>query len=185
MRPLVATCAISILLGMPGTAASQAPADEIRGRVKTGQKVSITDDQGREFKGRLSELSTAGLSILMAGERTEIPYDAIVRIDRPHDSLANGALIGLAAGAGLGFAALISEENSACGPEEWFCSDPDGGDYALVTLIMGGLGSAVGVGVDALIRRERSIYRRGGGPRITVSPALGRNARGAALSIAW
>ena len=34
----------------------QIDADEIRRRVKEGQKISIVDDQGRELTGRIGEL---------------------------------------------------------------------------------------------------------------------------------
>jgi hypothetical protein len=51
--------------------------------------------------------------------------------------------------------------------------------------VFGGLGTAVGVGIDALIHRDREIYRRGGGALATVGPVLGRGLRGAVVSVTW
>jgi fermentation-respiration switch protein FrsA (DUF1100 family) len=53
------------------------------------------------------------------------------------------------------------------------------------TLLFAGLGTAVGVGIDALIRRDRAIYRRGAGAHMTVAPALGRGVLGALVSVTW
>jgi hypothetical protein len=145
--------------------------------------VWITDDQGQEFKGRISNLTAESLSVLHGSDRANIPYASIVKIDRPHDGLANGALIGLGVGAALGFAAILDAES--CDESEFFCGDPGAGSYVGGALLGGGLGSAIGVGIDALIRRNPTIYRRGGGTRITFSPTVARGARGAVLAISW
>ena len=58
--------------------------------MKDGQKVSITDDQGQEFNGRIGTVAADGLRMLVEGKRVDVAYDRIVRIDRPHDGLANG-----------------------------------------------------------------------------------------------
>lgn len=186
MRPVLAICAAVGVLLVSATAAAQTGDADIQGRVKEGQNVSITDDQGREFNGRIGNITAKGLTILSRGARQDVPYGEIVRIDRPHDSLANGALIGLAVGAALGFGAIASEDNRSCDPGTFFsCSDPGTGGYVAGAAILGGLGSDVGVGVDALIHRDRNIYRRGGSPRVTLSPAFGRGVRGATVSVSW
>jgi hypothetical protein len=70
--------------------------------VKPGQKVSITDDGGQQLHGRIGEMTADALTVLDDGKSAAVGYERIVTIDRPNDSLANGALIGLGAGARWG-----------------------------------------------------------------------------------
>ena len=112
----------------PAAAQTSGPsdADVIRQRVREGQKVRITDDQGREWQGRIEALGPDNL-VLWAKDRQrrDLPYAAILRIDRPHDTLANGALIGFLSGAIYGVAALVAEANADCEPGAFFdCGDP-------------------------------------------------------------
>jgi hypothetical protein len=175
----------------PGATAQAAPppndTDRIRQRVKEGQQVRITDDKGQEWRGRISALAADGLTVVTRDrQRTDIAYGSILRIDRPEDSLANGALIGLGAGAALGFASVIAEENAECEPGGFFsCGDPTAAAYVVIPAILGGLVAAVGVGVDALIRRDPTLYRRAGGARLTVVPVLGPGTRGVAAALRW
>jgi hypothetical protein len=177
-------CLVATFIGtIP--AAAQTTADAIRSTTSEGQKVSITDDQGREFKGRISRLTAGSLSLLGNKTSTDIPYDQIVRIDRSHDGLGNGALIGFGVGAALGLASIAYEDTRSCDPMAfWDCSDPSSGSYAAVSMIFGGLGAAVGVGIDALVHRDPALYRRGT-TRISLAPTLGRGKRAAVLSVSW
>ena len=52
-------------------------------------------------------------------------------------------------------------------------------------LVFGGIGAGIGVGVDALIRRERVIYRRDGRPQTRVAPVVGPGVGGAVVSVTW
>jgi hypothetical protein len=175
--------AIAVLSSSPVWAQSEA--DAIRGRVKDGQRVSIIDSQGQEINGRIDAITADGLSLLAHGKSTRLQYEQIIRIDRPHDGLANGALIGLGAGAAL-FVLAQALDSHDCAPGAYLCSgSPSGGEYALGALLGGGLGTAVGVAIDALIHRERQIYRRGGQARLTVTPALRDGSRGAVVSLSW
>ena len=102
-------------------------AEAIRRRVAEGQQVRITDDEGREWRGRIQVLARDTLTLVLKDrQQRDVPYGNIIRIDRPHDSLANGALIGFAAGAGLGLFAVISEENEAPATIHLFPGSPDG-----------------------------------------------------------
>jgi hypothetical protein len=98
--------------------------------------------------------------VVSGQSRSDVPYAQIVRIDRPHDGLANGARIGFASGAALGLLAIAADDARECSSDVWFdCSNPTAGAYALGTLVTGGLGAAIGVGIDALIHHDRTIYR--------------------------
>jgi hypothetical protein len=193
MSPIVRALAfvgLAVLL-TSGHASAQTEAHDIRARVKEGQKVSITDDRGYEFNGRITTIAADALTVTPdEPPRVVVPYAQIVSIDRPHDTLNNGALIGLAFGAALGFGAMAAEAHRSCTPDSGpfgddDCSDPTGAGYIGGALLIGGLGSAVGVGVDALIRRDRGIYRRGGNAQVGLSPVLARGRRGAVLSMSW
>jgi hypothetical protein len=193
MSPIVRACAFvgAVLLLTPGHASAQTEADDIRAQVKEGQKVSITDDQGYEFNGRITAITADALTVTSKeAPPMVVPYAQIVRIDRPHDTLDNGALIGLAFGAALAFVAMADEAHRSCTPDmgPWGdddCSDPTGAGYIGGALFAGGLGLAVGVGVDALIRRDRGIYRRGEKAQVGLSAVLARGKRGAVLSMSW
>ena len=161
---------------------AQTDVENIRTRVKDGQKVSVTDDSGQVFNGRVGAITAEGLKIQADGKNADVRFDRIVRIDRPHDSLANGALIGLGAGAAFGLVTIAAEENNNC---DFYCSDPTAGSYVAGTLLGAGLGTAIGVGVDALIHHKREIYSRAGGTHVTAAPAFGNGVRGAVVSVTW
>jgi hypothetical protein len=47
------------------------------------------------------------------------------------------------------------------------------------------LGTAVGVGIDALIRRDRVIYQRAGQLQTRIAPVVGTRVRGALVAVSW
>ena len=74
-------------------------------------------------------------------QRRDVPYAAILRIDRPHDTLANGALIGFVSGAAYGLCALVAEENADCEPGAFFsCGDPTAAAYLVIPPVLGAMG---------------------------------------------
>ena len=163
----------------PMAQAASPDADKIRRRVKDGQKIVVTDDQGRTLSGRIGELRPDALMLLVGRDTTKVPYDRIVSIDRPGDRLWDGALVGLVVGAGTGLAVAAASDDSGWG-------SPDPAFVALVlTPMLGGIGAAIGVGVDAAIRRDSNLYRRTGPNRISLSPALGPRHRSVAISVWW
>ena len=165
--------------------AGPSDADAIRQRVKEGQKVRVTDDQGREWQGRIEGLAPDNLVLLTKDrQRRDVPYAAILRIDRPHDTLANGALIGFVSGAVYGVVALVAEENPDCEPGGFFCDDPSAAMYGVIPPVLGAIGAGIGVGIDALIRRDPTLFRRGDS-RVMLAPSLGHGVRGLSLSVRW
>ena len=167
--------------GAPGAAFSQTDADEIRRLVKEGQKIVILDDQGRKLTGRIGELRSDALMLVTGPDRNEVAYTRILRIDRPHDGLADGALIGLGTGAALG---LVGALAAAMDDSGW--GSPDPGDVARTApLVLGGIGAVIGLGLDAAIRREPNLYQRQGAARISLSPMVGRNRHAVAISVSW
>jgi hypothetical protein len=165
----------------PKAASVQAEASDIRRVVKNEKNVFIVDDQGRKLKGSIGELKADGLVLHVGRDRTDVPYDRIVRIDRRRDGVLNGALIGFGAGAGLGLLGALAASTDDSG---W--GSPNPADVARIApMILGGIGAGIGLGVDALMGRETNLYRREGATHISLSPALGRGRRGVAISVAW
>jgi hypothetical protein len=160
--------------------------DAIRQRLKEGQKVRVTDDQGREWQGRIDAFAPDNLVLLTKDrQRRDVPYREILRIDRPPDTLANGARIGFASGAVLGLLAVIAEANAGCEPGAFFsCGEPTAAAYVLAPAIVGGAGAGIGIAIDALVRRDPTLFRRGDS-RVLLEPALGRGVRGLSLSVRW
>lgn len=166
--------------------AGASDADAIRQRVKEGQKVRVTDDQGREWQGRIETFAADNLVLQTKDrQRHDVPYSTIIRIDRPHDTLANGALIGFVSGALYGLGAVVAEEHADCQPGVFLsCGDPTAAAYAVIPPILGAIGAGIGVGIDALVRRDPMLFRRGDS-RVILAPLLGRDARGLSLSVRW
>src|SRR5262245_2163174 len=81
-------------------AAAQEPArsfDELPQRVTTGETISVVDASGRSTKGKVADVSTAGLTLAVEGTRTLFAVDDIRRVERRRkDSVVNGILFGLA-----------------------------------------------------------------------------------------
>jgi hypothetical protein len=150
--------------------------------MKEGQRVEVIDDQGREIKGRVGVMSVGTVRLVRDGKTTEIPFDRITQISRPPDSLANGALIGLAAGAAYGLL------GSTVGTSDCDYYGPCYNEAAFVigsTLAFGGIGAGIGVGVDALIRRNRVIYRRDTGVQTRLAPVVAPGVKGVVVAMRW
>ena len=141
----------------------------------------ITDDQGREWQGRIEALAADNLVLLTKDRQPrDVAYAAIVRIDRAHNTLASGAIIGFLSGAALGLLAVVAEANTNC----WGCFDPNAAAYVLVPAFVGGGGAGIGVAIDALVRRDPTLFRRGDS-RVTLAPTVGPGVRGLSLSMRW
>lgn len=183
----VVTYSIVFAVAVSVPAHAQSPEGAINAAVKDGEKVRITADGGREFRGRIVAHGPHGLTVANRGERADVPYEQITRIDRQADSLLNGALIGLGIGVGLGVIAELNENtynhDPFCGMGFFDdCSDDSSGRY-LVFWSAGGM--LIGAGIDALIHRPRTIYRRARDARVVFAPAAGRSGAGARGSIRW
>lgn len=185
MRPVNWKC---ILLSLcvavwPAAGYAQATAktlDELRLLVKVGDRVSVTDSEGRVTRGSITLLSPTRLVLDVNGAPNEWNEASVARISqRRADSLANGALWGLAIGAGLATTAVV-----VVAADEGF--DSEGAGWAALAIgIYSALGAGVGVGVDALIRKDQVIYATGAttAARWRLSPVVTPRVQGARLSV--
>jgi hypothetical protein len=166
------------LLASPALAQTEGPI--VSSLVKPGQTVEVIDDQGQEIRGKVRALSAEALTLDRKGTPTEIRFERITQIARPHDGLGNGALIGL--GAGVAFGLLASTAGSDDCEGYYYCGP---GWVIGSALVFGGIGAGIGVGIDALIRHDRVIYRRDGRRQTRVAPVVGPGVGGAVVSVTW
>ena len=174
MVPLIA------LIGLnPGVRAEeQSPAlratsfDQLSVLVRPGDTVTVTPDSGKPFSGRISSLSSSGLTLLVGKELRPLQESDVATIrHRRQDSLSNGALWGLGAGAAAGF--------STCG----FCHPGPG---LMMAGMFGGIGAGIGVGIDALIKGNVVVFqRRDSGRRVTVMPQLAKSHKSVNVSVSF
>jgi hypothetical protein len=80
---------------------------ELKGQLRLGESVSVTDSAGRPIKGRLAALTDAALEIRFGRDSSMPPLrmseaDVNNIVVERFDPVWNGALIGLAIGAGTG-----------------------------------------------------------------------------------
>jgi hypothetical protein len=171
---------IALLGGTTSTVVAQGRADQPR--VPTtfdqlsvvaapGQKITVTDAQGQTFSGRIAGLSSSTLTLDVGRQVRELRGSDVVTLrQRRGDSLKNGALIGLATGGAVGMV--------TCG----MCHVGPGLGAAAV---YGGIGAGIGVGIDALIRGQVTIFQRPGaaGAKVSVVPQFARSHQSVAVSL--
>lgn len=173
---------VAVALCAPPAGLAQEPVksfDQLNTRLKVGDTVWVTDAQGREIQGKIQALAPDALTLKADAPRAFTAADVRMIRERQPDSLKNGALIGLGAGGALGIlaCAAIAGEGEA------------GGWCAMAIGVYGGLGTVIGVGIDALIPGGmREVYRAPGaapGARLSVAPLIGRTSKGVAFSFAF
>ena len=172
--------ALPVLGLLPSPASAQPPTTDfgqLGSRVRIGETVWVTAEDGREIQGKLWDLSASSLQLRSHGQTTTFKSDGLLVVSaRGPDSLANGALIGLVTG--VVFGALVA---GVCEDDYWAC-------FAGAGLVYGGFGSAIGVGIDALTPAAKmEVYRRPAiqSARIRLAPAVSPRARGLVLRVAF
>jgi hypothetical protein len=148
---------------------------ELRLLVKPGDTIRVTSTNGAEVTGRLVDLSSASLVVAAGNGRREWQERDVASIrQRRGDSLVNGALWGLAGGAGYCVAAFLK-------------APPYGEPVGVVAgalALCGAMGTGIGVGIDALIRKDKVIYEPvSRSTSLEVIPLVGTSRKGALLSI--
>jgi len=165
---------------LPALAAAQDPVksfDQLNTRLKIGDTIWVTDAQGQEVKGKLSALSTDGLMLDAGGTKTFAARDVGIVRERRRDSLKNGAIIGAIPGAIFG---LLGGGMADEGP-----------GAAIGAVVVGALGAAVGVGIDALIPGKKVVAYwapRSTGPappRVSLAPVITPRAKGVAVAFSF
>jgi hypothetical protein len=156
--------------------------EQLKVLVKPGDRIYVTDSTGTVTKGRITALSTSTLTLLANKNSRELSEKDISRIRQwRHDSLKNGALIGMGVGVGLGALGTAA----FCG-DSWY--DCNAGEVIGLVAVYAGIGTAIGVGIDALIPSKQTIYVGGARTalnRIKVKPILDRSHKGVAMAFSF
>jgi hypothetical protein len=143
----------------------------------TNSTVTVTDRNGREFRGTIADASETLLSLRIADAIHGFPVADVRSVHvRKEDSLINGTLIGATVGGGLTSLMLLDNE----------CRD-DPVCYAAVA-VYAGLGALSGLGIDALIHRSVLVYTApdpSAQRAVTVAPFVARAGRGVRLTLSW
>ena len=175
---------VVILLGAATDARAQEVAgtfDQLRVLVKAGDTISVTDNAGRELTGKIAELSSTSLALLVGGQRHDLPAAEVNTIrQRRGDPLANGAKWGFGIGATLGLLGGLAVANESD-------DDSDAAFVVFGTLFYAGVGAGIGAGLDALIASRQVIYARrsSASARLTLKPFATRRRQGAMVAIAF
>ena len=145
---------LAIAFGGGSAAEAQQPVsslNELWMRIKSGDRVFVTDGSGRETAGVFAQVSASTLSLVVDGQLHDIPSVDIREIAKRGDSVWNGFLIGASVGAVLG--ALTG---AAVGCEE--CDEPVSGAAELAVgqgIFFGGVGALI----DYLIKGRTVAFR--------------------------
>jgi len=168
------------LAAMPSVTVAQGIAknlDELRLLARAGETVAVTDVSRNEVNGKILSLSASALTLEVDGRPREFKEGEIFRItQRRGDSLGNGALWGLATGAGL----------AAIGVATADYDDEDAGWAAVAIALYGGIGAGIGVGVDALVTRRQVLFERPAGTTaVNVVPLVTGGRKGVLIRFAF
>src|SRR5262245_12259308 len=155
-----------------------------------GLAVIVVDDQGRETRGRTLQLTPDELTLMVDGKTRTLGRSRVARVFAPGDSLKNGMMIGLLTGAAIG--AVSGATQSTCGgfmEPLRTCSAGDRAGFALVGgALFGGLGTALGAGIDAMIPGRRLLYQKplkSNGVVMSLTPAFAASGTGLSMRVSW
>jgi hypothetical protein len=155
-----AILSMAVLGSLVEVAHAQTPATsfaEVASRLRMGETVIATTEAGEAVRGKVEDVTDTTLLLRRRQDERTFSASDVRRIERPTDTLWNGALAGLAVGFGVGALAASVDDCRGLGAP---CFS---GGFAFAAGGMTGLmGMGVGAVVDALIHRERLVFVRAG-----------------------
>lgn len=182
-----AVVAAVVALAAPALAAAQEPVksfDQLATRLKPGDRVWVTDAKGREVEGTIQALGPNALTLDAEQPRNFAAGDVSLVRTAKRDSLKNGTLIGLGVGGSLAAAWCIGAAAT---------DDPAisaGVECAEGLIVFGGLGTLIGLAVDAASPGKGAVLYRAPGAagspgyaRLSVAPMITPRAKGIALAL--
>jgi hypothetical protein len=169
--------------GLSSVSAQQVSSfEQLQLLVKPGDKIDVIGVDGIRTRGKIESLTPASLRLSTnGGFRDFAQKDALEIKQKRSDSLANGALIGaVSAGGFLGVSAIVLCSGGEC--------NSDGPQIAAVILTYTGIGAAIGVGIDAMIRHRQTIYKQPAQSALRsvgVAPLLTSSRKGAVVRFSF
>jgi hypothetical protein len=166
-------CLVAVLAIAASAAAQTVQFKELPRHLKVGDAIVITDAEGRRGEGKVTDLTASTITLQMADSRKFVFPERSVRNILKVDSKWDGALIGFLAGAvpGSRVTQFSCGEFNTCDRQALFG-----------VLIFGGLGMAIGAGIDESKRKVLYLSPQSG-KGLTVSPIIGGGSRGALISL--
>ena len=151
---MIRTALVACLIALPSIAAGQTPVDWHKhvSVLDPGDRVNVRTMEGTRLGGRVVHVDAEGLTLTSKGQELRLPAVNVRSIERP-DSVWSGALIGLTAGFGTGVVMM-----STCDPG-FLCDHTPRAILGCGTLT-GGFGFGVGLLIDAIVRGDRTVFRR-------------------------
>lgn len=149
-------------------------------RLRTGQRVWVTEDDGRTIDGHVGDISASSIEIIRPSGRAVVDMARVRRMTVPdslRNGVRNGALIG---GLGLGaYSVIVATAICECHDET----------AVLVAATLAGFGTGggalIGAIVDSFRVGQRTILERPAAATITIAPILTPTRRAAAVAVRW
>ena len=141
--------ALAVVIGCAAESRAQSES-ETRGSIqraaKAGDRLTITTSDGTALRGRLVSTDADVLVLRTSDGERALAYAGIEEVRRRKNGIKAGAALGLLTGAvwGLLVATTVDDEINSGG----------------VLAVSSAIGVGVGVGLDALISKNRTIFRR-------------------------
>jgi hypothetical protein len=145
--------------------------------VKPNEVVTITEARGGVTRGKIARITDSSIAVLTRGQlKTFSEQDVLEIRQRRADPLNNGAKYG--AIAGLGFGTLYAAGAVTLLDCNLGCGVLIGGLYTAV-------GAGIGVGIDAMIVRESTVFVKTKSPLhgFSIRPLLSPGQK--AVSLVW
>src|SRR5438128_606133 len=139
----VTTLCLLLMAATPMAEAQQVASsfEQLRVLVKPGDTVTVAETSGRETTGKIADLSSSSLWLIVAGSRRDLAEREVDTIrQRRHGSLATGAKWGFGIGAGFGLIGGLASGTN--------CIACSGAFIALATAGYAAMGTGIGVGIS-------------------------------------
>ena len=182
MKPTLAVTSVlfASVLCLPPGAAAQGPVktfDQLNSRLKVGNTIRVIDTEGREIKGKVTELHNASITV-DSGAPATVEANRVHQIQSRTKSYRSFVLGGMAAGAAFGALGGIVTADEVPGAQ---------------AVLSGALWCGIGAGVGAIVRAAvpaawQEVYRApgaSGSARVSVAPMVKPRAKGVVLSVSF
>lgn len=144
--------------------------DAIDDNARPGDRLTITTRDDREITGRFVLGRDDVLVLSQEGHEAQLRWSDIDRVERRRNGVLLGAILGAGAGVATGIPVAMLVEN-----------ERGEGAKALTSMILLGLGA--GIGIDALLSTNRTVYDRRSQTRLELLPQNGGGS--VRVSLTW